>query len=342
MKLVKAHILHKGIEVAKCIWRRGLTHASLPSIVFAVALVVAAALTRHLLGLVDPRTIVFLPYFLAVLGATLFGGLLPGLVALILSGLSAWWSFLPPAHAFFPVTHHDATSLLIYYAIGAIFVVAAERHRKLLRQYHEQDHFSQLIISELRHRLRNKLATAQAVLTFHLRAGDALRDEIAGRLSAIERTDEFIFLNQNKSVEISQIVESEFRPYGGHSRIKVTGDSVLLPPTLALPLTLIIHELLTNAAKYGPLSHHLGRIDVTWTADDARVQIIWRESGGLPIPGPHHRGSGSELFQRALAPFRGTVDLEFAPDGLKCTIFFVLPRESRAASAFDRQSIAPL
>jgi two-component sensor histidine kinase len=112
----------------------------------------------------------------------------------------------------------------------------------------------------------------------------------------------------------------------------------VLPPTLALSLTLILHELLTNAAKYGALSRALSRIDVNWTVEDAQVQLMWTESGGPAVHSPNHKGFGSELFQRALVPFHGKVEPEFAPDGLKCKIVFALPRDRRATYGFKRTS----
>jgi two-component sensor histidine kinase len=332
MKTINLRISHQGVDFAKRVWRHGLTPGSLPAIVFAVACIVTAALTRHPLGLIDPATIVFAPYFIALLAATFIGGLLSGIVALILGGLSAWWPFLPPTHALFPISQYEAINLLIYFSTGTIIIIVTESHRRFSRHYYEQERFNHLIISELQHRLRNKLATVQAVLGCYLRNSNGLRNEITGRLAAIGRTDELILKGESHGVEIAEIVTNEFQPYEAHSRIRLTGGSLLLPPMLALSLTLIIHELLTNAAKYGALSHQSGRISVTWTVDDTHVQVMWSERGRPAVHGPHHEGFGSELFHRALVPFHGTVKPEFTPDGFKCKIFFVLPCDRHAPS----------
>jgi len=339
MKIATHQIPRQSVEFFKRLWRHDLKPGSPLAFAFAVVCVVAAALTRHLLGLIDPAIIVFAPYFPAVLAATLIGGLSSGLVALVLGGLSAWWSFLPPSHAFFPIARDEAISLLVYCATGTIIVIAAESHRRLSSYYYERENFNQLIIGELQHRLRNKLATVQAVLGRDLRNNNDLWNEIAGRLAAIGRTDELILKSENTNVEIVEIINNELRPYGNTSQIRVTGGSLVLPPMLALSLTLIVHELSTNAAKYGALSSPLARVDVNWTVDDDQVQVMWTESGGPSVHSPNHKGFGSELFARALVPFHGKVEPEFAPGGLKCKIVFVFPRDRRAGLGFKRRSL---
>jgi two-component sensor histidine kinase len=339
MKIATLRTRRKGADFVKRIWRHGFNPGSPSAFLFAVACVVAAALTRHLLGFIDPAITVFAPYFAAVLAATLIGGLPSGLVALVLGGLSAWWSFLPPTHTLFPIAPDEAGSLLIYCATGAIIIITAESHRRLLRRYYERENFNQLIISELQHRLRNKLTMVQAILGRDLRNNKDLWNEITGRLAAIGRTDELIFKSGGKGVEITEIVNNELRPYGIPSQIRLTGESLVLPPTLALSLTLILHELSTNAAKYGALSRALSRIDVNWTVEDAQVKLMWTESGGPAVHSPNHKGFGSELFQRALVPFHGKVEQEFASDGLKCKIVFALPRDRRATYGFRRRRL---
>jgi two-component sensor histidine kinase len=338
MKIATLWTPREGADFVKRIWRHGFNPGSPPAFVFAVACVVAAALTRHLLGLIDPAIIVFAPYFPAVLAATLIGGLPSGLIALVLGGLSAWWSFLPPTHTLFPIVRNEAFSLLIYCVTGAIIVIAAESYRRLVRRYYERNNFNQLVISELQHRLRNKLTMVQAILGRDFRNNKDLWNEIVGRLAAIGRTDELILKYRGNGVEIAELVNNELRPYGTASQIRLAGESFLLPPMLAFSLTLIVHELSTNAAKYGALSSALSRIDVKWTVDDAQVQVMWTESGGPAVHSPHHKGFGSELFERALVPFHGKVEPEFAPDGFKCKIAFVLPRNRRAAYRFKRRT----
>ena len=247
---------------------------------------------------------------------------------------------MPPNLAFFPITPDKTINLLVYCAISAIIIFAAEDHRRLLGQHYERENFNQLIIGELQHRLRNKLATVQAILGRDFRSDNDISNQIAGRLAAIGRADELILKSANRGVEIAEIVTNELQPYGNPSQIRPTGGSLVIPPVLALPLTLIVHELSTNAAKYGALTNPSARIDVNWTVDGTRVQVLWTESGGPAVHTPNHEGFGSELFARALVSFHGKVVSEFAPDGLKCKVIFFLPGSDRTAFGVKRKMIA--
>lgn len=341
MKYATLRTWRKGAAFVKRIWRHGFNPGSPPAFVFAVACVVVAALTRHLLGLIDPAIVVFAPYFPAVLIATLIGGLPSGLITLVLGALSAWWSFIPPTHAFFPITQDRAISLLIDCATGAIIMIAAESHRRLLRQHYEKEHFDQLIIGELQHRLRNKLATVQAILRRELRNDNDLRKAVEGRLAAVMRTDELMLKSRDKSVKMGDIIKGELEPYGISSRIRVADDLIILPAPLALSLTLVVHEIATNAAKYGALSTPSARIDVNWMANGTYVQMTWTESGGPNVPYPTRKGLGLELLQQALLPFHGTVEPVFAAHGLIWKIAFSLPDERRLLVGFSQKSASP-
>lgn len=338
-KLAALRISQALSDFATRIWRHGLRPGSASALVFATACVVAAALTRHLLGLIDPAVVVFAPYFPAVLAATLVGGLSSGLFALALSALSAWWSFLPPTHALLPIAPNEAASLLIYCAAAGIVIVAAESHRRLLRHYYEKENFNRLLIRELQHRLRNKLATVQAMLRCGLRDDIDLWSVVAARLEAIARTDELLLRSSDKSVDFAEIVDNELKPYGMGSRVRLAGGPLVLPPMLALSLTLVVHELATNAVKYGALSTPFARIDVDWKVHDSEVQVKWNESGGPAVHRPTHKGFGSELLQRALLPFHGSVEPEFAPDGMRCRIAFVLPHDRRPPHEYERKTL---
>jgi two-component sensor histidine kinase len=101
---------------------------------------------------------------------------------------------------------------------------------------------------------------------------------------------------------------------------------VCLPPPTAVSLSLALHELATNAAKYGALSMVGGSIAVTWGVADGELDFIWREIGGPPVAPPTHRGFGTRMIERTLATeFGGTVELVFEPTGLTCRVTAPLP-----------------
>jgi two-component sensor histidine kinase len=105
----------------------------------------------------------------------------------------------------------------------------------------------------------------------------------------------------------------------------MAGPDCLLSPKLALTLALLVHELATNAAKYGSFSNSAGRVSVDWSLSDARLNLEWRETGGPPVVPPNHRGFGTRLFLRALDQFQGKVEATFAPAGLVCKLDVPLP-----------------
>jgi two-component sensor histidine kinase len=102
------------------------------------------------------------------------------------------------------------------------------------------------------------------------------------------------------------------------------GPDVLLPPKLAVMMALLVHELATNAAKYGALSSSTGKLSIRWSHADGRLDLEWRESGGPAVTAPTHRGFGTRLFSKALEQFGGTVEADFATKGLICKITFLL------------------
>jgi two-component sensor histidine kinase len=110
----------------------------------------------------------------------------------------------------------------------------------------------------------------------------------------------------------------------------------LLPAKLAASVALIVHELTTNAAKYGALSLPDGCIDVHWEADGDRVEVSWIESGGPPVIAPTRQGFGSRLFEKALSAFHGRVERFFEPAGLKCIFTFSLPQDYVIPTFLDK------
>jgi two-component sensor histidine kinase len=103
------------------------------------------------------------------------------------------------------------------------------------------------------------------------------------------------------------------------------GPDIILSPKFALTMTLIVHELATNAAKYGALSRPAGKLSVHWSLADRVLNLTWREAGGPPTESPSHHGFGSRLLPRALEHFSGAVETTFEPDGFICSMKAVLP-----------------
>ena len=126
---------------------------------------------------------------------------------------------------------------------------------------------------------------------------------------------------------MSDLVSDALAPFCTGERCSLDGPELRIPPQTAVSLALALHELATNAAKYGALSGEGGSISVTWSADGGQLAFDWRERGGPPVKPPATTGFGSRMIRRALAiDLGGQVRLDFEPDGVCCSIRAPLPR----------------
>lgn len=187
-----------------------------------------------------------------------------------------------------------------------------------------------LLMAELDHRVRNILASIQAMVTLSSRSApgkEELARRLQGRVAAMARTHGLLTRQRWAGASLTAIIRDELRPYAdGDEAVVLTGSpDCILRPREALNFALVIHELATNAAKYGALSVPGGRITVDWTIEEAaagaRLLLEWRESGGPDVRPPERRGFGSSLLGSALGqPPDAKVALEFEPSGVRCRI----------------------
>ena len=187
------------------------------------------------------------------------------------------------------------------------------------------------LIDELNHRVKNTLATVQSLAAQTARGTDspeAFRQAFEGRLIALSRAHDELTRRHWKSADLHDIVVGATTPYLTRSRDRMTieGDSITVTPRAALTLALALHELTTNAAKYGALSLSTGRIAVRWRilrrpSQSPHLWIEWREYGGPPVPAPTRLGFGSRFIEGSVAAeLQGVARLEFDPAGLRCTM----------------------
>ena len=183
-----------------------------------------------------------------------------------------------------------------------------------------------LVLNESTHRIKNTLATVQAI------AGQTLRhtppDErqaFAARLRALGEAHDILITGNWDQAPLRDVVERALRPFET-SRIVISGQSAALPASSSLMLTLCLHELATNAAKYGALSNDSGKVHVAWEmlGSDRKVRLTWRETGGPPVTIPERKGFGSLLIEQAFTTDRGPC-LDFRSEGLTCALELSLP-----------------
>jgi PAS domain S-box-containing protein len=194
-----------------------------------------------------------------------------------------------------------------------------------------------LLINELNHRVKNTLATVQSIVAQTSRAGRSaqeVRAAIEGRLLALSAAHDLLTRHNWEGADVREVVERATAPFttAAEPRIRASGPGVTLTPQQALAISMALHELATNAAKYGALSVLGGWADVRWRTNGGRLQLTWEERGGPPVTPPANRGFGSRLLERGLAgDLQGEVSLDFRATGVCCRISAPLDRASPAS-----------
>ena len=188
-----------------------------------------------------------------------------------------------------------------------------------------------LFMAELGHRVRNSLTLVQAMVSQTLRGETSVagaREALTARIAALGQSHAILIDESWLGASVRQVVEGALKVHGDLAvcdRFKVRGPAVRLEPQQVLALSMALHELGTNAAKYGALSVASGRVEVAWNtmrrADERWLQLRWQESGGPAVAPPTRRGFGSKLIEEALKEtLNGEVSREFEPSEVFCPV----------------------
>jgi PAS domain S-box-containing protein len=193
-------------------------------------------------------------------------------------------------------------------------------HERKVAEEHQR-----LLINELNHRVKNTLASVQGIAFQTLRGDVSLaeaRARFESRLMALSRAHNLLTEERWGGASLERVVKDAVEHLAGEgARFDVEGEPLRLAPRAALALAMALHELGTNAVKYGALSVEGGRVSIGWAEENGRLRLEWRESGGPPVEAPSRRGFGSRLIERGLAAdLGGTAALHFEPAGLRCQI----------------------
>jgi PAS domain S-box-containing protein len=205
------------------------------------------------------------------------------------------------------------------YMVGAC-VDITERKRAEQRQT--------LLLHELNHRVKNTLATMQSLAMQTLRGSpspEAFQTNFMARLMALSATHDVLTQKLWESATLDEVLIAELKPHGGidQQRIKVKGASVQLKPQQALSLGMALHELATNAAKYGALSSPQGSVEISWSVSQGRdggreLAIRWLEQGGPEVGPPERKGFGTRLIERSIVhELGGGIETKYAPTGVE-------------------------
>lgn len=222
-----------------------------------------------------------------------------------------WWTY-----GYSPIDDENG-------GVGGVLVICNDVTERILA-----DERRELLARELSHRVKNTLATVQAIANQTMRDEvpvAAAREAFGARLMALSRAQDVLINEPWRGAQLSAVVAGALEHHDPN-RFQIEGSAVWLAPTAVTAMALALHELSTNAAKYGALSGAEGRVDIGWelrTVEDGEqmFHFRWVESGGPPVAAPRHRGFGSRLIERGIAmELEGEATIDYTPEGVVCVI----------------------
>jgi PAS domain S-box-containing protein len=204
-------------------------------------------------------------------------------------------------------------------------IIGASKIARDITERKRKDEHIALLAREAEHRTKNILATLQAiVIRSHSDTADGLKRAIEGRVEALAKLHDLFVKSRWTGAELSHIATQELAPYLGEDerRARIDGPHVLLAPNTAQAIGVTLHELATNAAKYGSLSVPNGQVEVTWSrAIDGRLILQWTETGGPPAK-KQRQGFGTTVTERMIQWQGGEMHFDWREEGLACKIIF--------------------
>ena len=285
------------------------------------AVAAAVAIVVRLLIPLGPQQIPTLTVVVMLAIVTTFVGIRAGVTTAVVGGLAAWYLFFNPQS--FSLGNGAWVPLMGFVVIAMVIVSTSYLYRRSERLLHaeelakleDQAANAELFAREMAHRQKNALDIVQAIAFQTIGSDVPEAAKFAGRLKALADANEL--LNEHvrqPTANVRQVVEAALRPFS-HGRIHVESVDAAIPSQQVVSLALGLHELATNAVKYGALSKPDG--SATLKVEDAgdRLQLDWKERDGPAVKAPETNGFGTRLLQRAGLNTR----FEFEPDGLRCS-----------------------
>ncbi|MDO1580944.1 sensor histidine kinase [Rhizobium oryzicola] len=297
-----------------------------------------ASLVRFLVDDYLPPGFPYLTFFPAVILTGFFFGIYPAMLTTLISGIVAWYWFIPPVESF-ALTPQSITALAFYVAVISIdlgllqlLLNAYSAQMRATEELTKNLQLQQLVSEEVDHRMKNLLATTSGLIALSQRYATTpqqLGTQLRQRIQAMGHSISLLrgSLHGGQS-DIRDVIIAALEPLGlsRGDRLAFEGEQISLNGSSVIALSLIMHELGTNAFKYGALSSDHGRILLTWNtrrveaedaeADETFVDLAWQEQGGPAATAPESHGFGTELVRRMGQSLGGECHFEYAPSGL--------------------------
>ncbi len=200
-----------------------------------------------------------------------------------------------------------------------VSILSVSRDITAMKEFEEQQ---ELLRHELSHRIKNLLALVQAVANQTLREGEDMasaKPAFLARLAALGQAQDLLIQKTHDRTSLSAVAETAASQLPG--RIIVSGPHVALSSRSAIAIAMSLHELLTNATKYGALSNEAGFVELSWrldqTGDHAKLEMVWTEKLGPPVKQPKSKGFGSKMIERVLTSYvNGETSISYFPEGV--------------------------
>lgn len=262
----------------------------------------------------------FAAYYISVPVAAALGGFEAGVVAWLGAGLVLWGVYLPAERHFHQSVFTQILSMTVFMTELGLEGLVAGLLRAAVVRLKAAENAQRLLAEDLDHRVKNSLATVQAIARQTLKA-DASPEAMAAferRLKNLSAAHDILSKKKWDNTDMAELVREQLLAYlaEDHRNITIMGPPVALRPEVGLSLAIILYELTTNAARYGALTSSAGELSVSWRLDEAAgaLTLDWLERGGPAVAPPTSRGFGLRLLERGLV---GETRLDFAPAGLQ-------------------------
>ena len=285
---------------------------------------VIAALARWLIKL--PPDV--LPFFIAVIAVclvTVAAGFVGGFATMVVGGLLTWYFVLNPSGSW-QAAGHDAYVLVGYFAVTAVILATSQlyrlseqkRQRVALELAVREAQHQRLFAREMSHRLKNAMAVVQGIASQTFTRDTPEVTSFEGRLSALAQAHGLLNEHVKRpTAGIDEVVEAAVAPFRDRpDRFRVSGEPGILPDQQVVTLSLALHELCTNAVKYGALTDQRGWVSIDWSKHAEGLRLEWKEHDGPKVTKSTAQGFGSRLLARSAMGARSS----FEPDGVRCWI----------------------
>jgi two-component sensor histidine kinase len=318
-----------------------------PQYAYPLGFAIFAAAAAARLGASEwlEETTPFLTFFVAVLLTTLVAGTGPGLLVVAGSIVFSWYFYFP-GPGWLPLPNQAIVALAGFTILSLIIVAVVNLLNRKVESLLDERSRSEALLQdsalgelqleqlnvELRHRLKNTFAVIAGLISQsarYTRDVDQFANVLAGRLSAMGNAMDLIATRSFIGASLTELISETLKPLvpPGNARFEMRGPETIVPGDVASALALTLHELGTNAIKYGAWSNANGQVRVTWTLtrlenDDSRFELLWSERGGPTVTLPERKGLGTILIDSGFPTAQ--VERQFDEEGVQCLLVAVL------------------